>query len=75
MNILRHHVRAIRKIRSARDTIIRVAAAMQAKGVDTSALTPPLVEIQEALAELEVVGEPAETSHRRNRPARKKAGG
>jgi hypothetical protein len=55
MNVLRRHVRAIRKIRSARDAIVRVAAGMQAGGVDTSGLTPPLVDIQEALAELEAV--------------------
>ena len=78
MNILRHHVRAIRKIRSARDTIVRVAAAMQAKGINTSGLTPPLIEIQEALAELEAVKEKRGTrpsSVPPRPPARKKGGG
>ena len=46
----------MRKIRAARDEIIQVAARMQSAGTDTSELTPPLVEIQEALAELESTG-------------------
>src|SRR4051812_46039681 len=45
--------RAVRKIRAARDEIIQVAARMQSAGTDTTELTPPLVEIQEALSELE----------------------
>ena len=48
--------RAVRKIRAARDEIIRLAAGMQASGTDTSALTPLLIDIQEALAELEALG-------------------
>ena len=47
------HRRALQKILAARDTIIRVAAAWQAAGRDTTSLSQPLVEIQEALAELE----------------------
>jgi hypothetical protein len=41
-----------RKITAARDGIILAAARMQASCIDTSELTPPLVAIQEALAEL-----------------------
>jgi DNA-binding transcriptional ArsR family regulator len=55
--------RAVRKIRRARDEIIHVAARLQAGGTDTSALTPPLVEIQEALADLESPGAPHAQPH------------
>ena len=44
---------AIDRLRSARNRIVAVAADWQARGVETSALTPALVDIQEALAELE----------------------
>ena len=71
--------RAVRKITAARDTIIRVAARMQAAGTDTSELTSPLVQIQEALAELALTErEPAgnaRAKRRRAKPARKKTGG
>ena len=47
--------RALEKLRKARRRIIEVAAAWQAEGVDTEPLNLPLIEIQEALAELESI--------------------
>lgn len=46
----------IQKLSWARAEIVRVAAAWQADGRDTAALTEPLVQIQEALAVLEEQG-------------------
>ena len=50
---------AIQKLSWARAEIVRLAAAWQAAGVDTAALTEPLVQIQEALAQLEAPQQPA----------------
>ena len=47
--------RALEKLRLARRRIIEIAAAWQAAGVDTEPLNLPLIEIQEALAELESI--------------------
>ena len=49
------HRHALQKIVAARDTVIRLAAVWQASGRDTTALSQPLIDIQEALAELEAV--------------------
>jgi hypothetical protein len=43
----------VQKIVRARGAIVRVAARWQAQGIETSPLTGPLLEIQEALAQLE----------------------
>ena len=45
--------RAVQKIVQARGAIVRVAAGWQAGGIETSPLADPLLEIQEALAQLE----------------------
>ena len=47
--------RALQKIGSARAAIIRTAAEWQAAGTETSPLTAPLIEIQEALSQLETL--------------------
>ena len=47
--------RALEKLRLARRRIIEIAAAWQAAGIDTEPLNLPLIEIQEALAELESI--------------------
>ena len=47
--------KAIAKITRARGSIIRTAAAWQAEGIETSPLTEPLFEMQEALAQLELL--------------------
>lgn len=47
--------KALQKIGHARASIIRTAADWQATGVETSPLTTPLVEIQEAVAQLETL--------------------
>ena len=47
--------RALEKICNARGAIIRTAAEWQASGVETSPLTTPLIEIQEAVAQLETL--------------------
>jgi hypothetical protein len=47
--------KAVQKIVQARGTIVRVAAGWQAGGIETSPLTEPLLEIQEALAQLETL--------------------
>ena len=47
------NARAIETLRRARRRIVEIAAAMQAGGVDTEPLNLPLIQIQEALAELE----------------------
>jgi hypothetical protein len=44
---------AVAKLRSARETVVRIAADWQARGWDTSPLTEPLVHIQEAISDLE----------------------
>ena len=49
------HTRATQRIRVARDAIIRAAAEWQRSGTDTTALNQPLIDIQEALAELEAI--------------------
>jgi hypothetical protein len=49
------HLRAVQKIRAARDAIVRIAAEWQRSGTETTALSQPLVDIQEALAELEAL--------------------
>ena len=48
--------RAVEMLRAARELIVRTAADWQARGIDTSALTQPLIEIQNAIAELEAAG-------------------
>ena len=53
MDLHTRRQRAIDKIRIARDTIVRVAAAWQRDGRDTTPLSQPLIDVQEALAELE----------------------
>ena len=45
--------KALQKIGHARGSIIRVAAEWQSGGHETSPLTDPLCEIQEALSQLE----------------------
>lgn len=47
--------KALQKIVHARDSIVRTAAAWQAEGVETMPLAEPLVDIQEALAQLETL--------------------
>jgi hypothetical protein len=47
--------KAVGKIVQARGAIVRVAAAWQAEGIETSPLAEPLLEIQEALAQLETL--------------------
>ena len=47
--------KALQKIGHARGSIIRVAAEWQAGGHETSPLTEPLCEIQEALSQLETL--------------------
>ena len=47
--------KALQKIGQARSTIIRVAAEWQSAGHETSPLTEPLCEIQEALNQLETL--------------------
>jgi hypothetical protein len=47
--------KAVNKIIQARGAVVRVAAEWQAQGVETSPLTGPLLEIQEALAQLEAL--------------------
>jgi hypothetical protein len=48
----------IQKLSWARAEIVRVAAAWQAAGHDTAALSEPLVQIQEALSLLEAQARP-----------------
>ena len=48
-------LKALQKIGHARSTIIRVAADWQAAGTETSPLTEPLCDIQEALSQLEIL--------------------
>ena len=50
--------KAVQKLGHARAAIVRIAAAWQADGVETSPLTEPLVQIQEALAHLEALSPP-----------------
>ena len=47
--------RALQKIIRARASIVKTAAEWQAGGIETAPLTEPLVEIQEALAQLETL--------------------
>lgn len=47
--------RAIDKFVAARDQIVRIAADWQARGVDTSPLSAPLVAMQEGIDALEAV--------------------
>ena len=47
--------KALQKIVHARASIVRTAAAWQAEGVETTPLAEPLVDIQEALAQLETL--------------------
>ena len=51
-------VRAVEKLRHARRRIVETAADWQARGIDTEPLNAPLIEIQEALAELEAMDVP-----------------
>ena len=53
---------AIKKLRRARRAIIEVAATWQAEGVETEPLNLPLIQIQEALAELEAINFEAEAA-------------
>ena len=55
---------AIQKLRAARRRIVEIAADWQAKGFDTEPLNLPLIEIQEALAELEALDLPAAAAER-----------
>ena len=48
-------LRAIDRLRAARRRLVEVAAAWQAEGIDTEPLNAPLIDIQEALAELEML--------------------
>ena len=48
----------VQKLSWARAEIVRVAATWQAAGHDTSPLTEPIVQIQEALAMLEAPARP-----------------
>ena len=52
----------IQKLTWARSEIVRVGAVWQAAGIDTSPLTQPLVQIQEALAMLEAQGRPQQSA-------------
>jgi hypothetical protein len=45
------------RLRSARGRIVMVAADWQARGIDTSPLTPALVDLQEALADVEALAQ------------------
>jgi hypothetical protein len=65
---------ALAKIRAACDAIIRVAAGWQAAGRDTGPLSQPLVQIQEALAELEKMNRAVDRAKKAKR-ARRRAGG
>jgi hypothetical protein len=47
--------KAVQKIVQARGAIVRTAAEWQAQGIETSPLAEPLLEIQEALAQLETL--------------------
>jgi hypothetical protein len=47
--------KALQKLVHARASIVRTAAEWQAQGVETSPLTEPMVEIQEAVAQLETL--------------------
>lgn len=47
--------RAIETLHRARRRIVEIAAGMQAAGVETEPLNLPLIEIQEALAELQAM--------------------
>jgi len=47
--------KALQKISHARGTIIRVAAEWQSAGHETSPLTEPLCDIQDALSQLETL--------------------
>jgi hypothetical protein len=47
--------KAVQKIVQARGAIVRVAADWQSQGIETSPLAEPLLEIQEALAQLETL--------------------
>jgi hypothetical protein len=58
---------AVQKVRAARRKIVQVTAAWQAEGRDTGPLNLPLIEIQEALAELEAID--LATEARRRLPA------
>ena len=53
---------AVMRLRTARRAIITVAANWQAEGLDTEPLNLPLIEIQEALAELEAIHLDAEAA-------------
>ena len=50
--------KALQKIMQARRTIVRTAAAWQAQGIETSPLSDPLINLQEAIALLESLSEP-----------------
>ena len=45
--------KALAKIRSALDHVVRIAARWQAEGLDTSPLAQSLLDIQEAISEVE----------------------
>ena len=53
---------AMTKLRTARRAIIVTAAEWQAAGIDTEPLNLPLIQIQEALAELEAINFEAEAA-------------
>jgi hypothetical protein len=48
--------RALDKLRDARRSIVAVAAAWQARGIETEPLNLPLIHIQEAITEIESSG-------------------
>ena len=55
-------VRAKEKLRSAVRTVAAVAARWQAAGIDTEPLNLPIIQIQEAVAELEAIDLEAEAA-------------
>jgi hypothetical protein len=61
------------RIQAAQRAIVRAAARMTSQGVDTSELTEPVIDLQDALADLqrlkkgERLGRPATKSARQSR--------
>ena len=52
---MREALRALPRLRDARDLIVRIAAQWQADGLDTSPLAAPLADVQEAIADIEAI--------------------
>jgi len=57
-------VRATQKLRAAVRTVANVAARWQAEGIDTEPLNLPIIQIHEALAELDAIDLEAEAAQR-----------